>query len=976
MVSDQLKTEKPRLQYDDALATRWADSVLNGMSLKEKIGQLFMVEAYSNKDEAHAASVLNLIQRYHIGGVIFFQGSPHKQAVLTNRFQAASKMPLMIGIDGEWGLSMRLDSTIRFPRQMTLGATSDDSLMYLIGEEIARQCKRIGIHINFAPVVDINTNPINPVINSRSFGEKKELVSRMSQAYMHGMQDYGVLACAKHFPGHGNTDSDSHFTLPIVRELESHLDSVELFPFKSLISAGVASMMVAHLNIPSLDPTPSRASTLSPLIVDGLLRKKLGFDGLVFTDALNMKGVADYFEPGELAVMALKAGNDVLLFSRDVPKAWTAIHEAVDQGVVTLTELNDKVRRILKAKHRAGLHTISPVELNNLTADLNSSWAGYLAQKAYESSLVLLQNKDMSLPLRMDNHCAIATLSINEDEFGVFYQSISRMMPISKFKSGTDLKESQISKLVNELSAYDQVIVGIHKTTVKSAGGYGIPNWTDNLLARLASRTRLVTVLFGNTYALSRIPSAIKGQSVLVAHEDSELAQMAASQFVNGVSSTSAKLPASAGSVFKYGDGLSLKTSMLRLREAYPYEVNLSPIDFKVIDSIANKLIFDRAAPGCQVLVAWKDRVVFHKAFGRHGYEKGSKKVELTDMYDAASITKIAATGLAAMKLVDEGKLDVKRTVSYYLPELKNTNKSDLPIHEIMTHTSGLKNWIPFWQKTMANGKPSYDIYHKTPDANYHVPVCDSLFMSWTYRETMWSQIKDSELGTRGRYVYSDLGLIIMQRIIEKISGTTLDSYVYQHFFQPLGLVNIQYNPWRNIDMDRIPPTEKDTSFRKKLIKGYVHDQAAAMLGGVSGHAGLFSDSYSLAVIMQMLLNGGEYGGKRFLKGETVKLFTSQYSESDGHRGLLFDKPDRRKGESENTARMASTFTFGHTGFTGTAAWADPEHDLIFIFLSNRVHPDTEPNKMSKGRYRPNMMQAAYDVILRKATLPKPRFFN
>ncbi|MEY3342411.1 MAG: hypothetical protein RL090_95 [Bacteroidota bacterium] len=954
----------------DSLATSYADSVINTMDWDRKVGQLFMVEAYSNKDDAHVKAVSNLVRNFHIGGVIFFQGSPFRQASMTNLFQSQSKTPLLVGIDGEWGLSMRLDSTTRFPRQMTLGASNDDSLMFRVGAEIGRQCKRMGIHVNFAPVVDVNTNPINPVISSRSFGEDKKLVARMAIKYMEGMRQHGVLACGKHFPGHGNTDSDSHFTLPVVRELEGQLDSVELYPFREIIREGVASIMVAHLNIPALDPTPKRASTLSPEIVNGLLRKKMGFDGLIFTDALNMKGVADHFQSGELEILALKAGNDVLLFSKDVPVAWKAVRQAVSNGELDTSEINLKVKRVLKAKYKAGLHKYAPVDLNGLTKDLNTPYAKHLAELAYEKSLVLVYNRDAAVPLRMDHHCSMASLTINDDGSGAMYKYMSAMAPMQRYWGPKEPKESAIVKLVNDLAEHDYVVVGIHNTNIKASSGYGIPTWVDNVIKRLSSKTKVVVAVFGTAYSLSRVPSVKDCHALILAHEDTENAQKAVANLVFGVSGASARLPASTPSLFKMGDGVSLRSAMLRLRNADPFDVGLNPADFRQIDSICKRMITDKAAPGCQVLVAWKDRIVYHKAFGKHTYDREARNVELTDVYDVASVTKVASTAIAAMRLVDQGKLDINKPVSFYLHELKNSNKKDLSVSDIMTHTAGLKSWIPFYQQTLENGKPSYNFYHKKPDANYSVTVCDSLFIAKSYGSTMWDVIVDSPLGTKGKLVYSDLGLIIMQRIIEQISGVPLDRYVYDNFYKPLGLSNIMYNPWTSIPLNRIPPTERDTAFRKKVIKGYVHDPAAAMMGGVSGHAGLFSDSYSLAVIMQMLMNGGEYGGMRFISSQTVQLFTSKFAAGDSYRGLLFDKPDRRKGEPENTAKLASVFTFGHTGFTGTAVWADPEHDLVFVFLSNRVYPNAEPNKLSKGRYRPSAMQAAYDVILRKARMP------
>ncbi|MFM8950523.1 MAG: glycoside hydrolase family 3 N-terminal domain-containing protein [Bacteroidota bacterium] len=953
-------------------ANLWADSIMKKMDWDQKIGQLFMVEAYSNRDDEHLSSLLSMVDRQHIGGVIFFQGSPHKQAYMTNSLQQSSKVPLMVGIDGEWGLSMRLDSTVRFPRQMTLGASKSDTLIYAIGKEIARQCKRIGIHINFAPVIDINSNPINPVISSRSFGEDKRLVTRLATQYMNGMQDHGVLACAKHFPGHGNTDSDSHYTLPFVKDSASSIDSVELYPFKSLIKDNVASVMVAHLSIPALDTTANRATSLSPFVVDTLLRQRLGFKGLIFTDALNMKGVADYYEPGELAVLALKAGNDVLLFSRDVPAAWMRVRNALEQCELDSVEIDRKVRRILVSKYMAGLNDYLPIKLDGLTKDLNTPWAEYLAKTAYEKSLVLLTNRNGNIPIRMANHCTMASLTINEDSAGEFFQSISSMAPVSKFSAKGNLGETDIANLVKELEGFDYVVAGVHNTNIKSASGYGIPTWVDSLLLQIGSKTNLITIVFGNSYSLTRVPSAKNVGSLVLAHEDTRISQSVAANLVFGISGTNSTLPVSPLGLFSAGEGLPIRSSMLRLRNAYPYEVGMSPKDFNAIDSIANKLIAEKVAPGCQVLVAWKDRIVYHKAFGRHTYDPTSREVALTDIYDVASVTKIASTALAAMKLIDEGKLDIHKPASAYFKGLRKTNKKDLIISDIMTHTAGLKSWIPFWTSTVdSSGKPSYDFYHKVPDANYNIPVCDSLYISRTYEDLMWKEIFKSDLGSKGKMVYSDLGLLIMQQVIEHITKVPLDEYVYKNFYEPMGLVNILYKPLNRVSIDRIPPTEMDTVFRGKLVHGYVHDPAAAMLGGIAGHAGLFSDSYSLAVIMQMLLNGGEYGGKRYLNSQTIRQFTSKNGPGDLYRGLLFDKPDARKGVAENTARLASSFTFGHTGFTGTAVWADPEQDLVFVFLSNRVYPNAEPNKLSKGKYRPSMMQAAYEIILRNAGLPK-----
>ncbi|MFM7824009.1 MAG: glycoside hydrolase family 3 N-terminal domain-containing protein, partial [Bacteroidota bacterium] len=510
-------------------------------------------------------------------------------------------------------------------------------------------------------------------------------------------------------------------------------------------------------SIPALDTTANRATSLSPFVVDTLLRQRLGFIGLIFTDALNMKGVADYYEPGELAVLALKAGNDVLLFSRDVPAAWMRVRNALEQCELDSVEIDRKVRRILVSKYMAGLNDYLPIKLDGLTKDLNTPWAEYLAKTAYEKSLVLLTNRNGNIPIRMANHCTMASLTINEDSAGEFFQSISSMAPVSKFSAKGNLGETDIANLVKELEGFDYVVAGVHNTNIKSASGYGIPTWVDSLLLQIGSKTNLITVVFGNSYSLTRVPSAKNVGSLVLAHEDTRISQSVAANLVFGISGTNSTLPVSSLGLFSAGEGLPIRSSMLRLRNAYPYEVGMSPKDFNAIDSIANKLIAEKVAPGCQVLVAWKDRIVYHKAFGRHTYDPTSREVALTDIYDVASVTKIASTALAAMKLIDEGKLDIHKPASAYFKGLRKTNKKDLIISDIMTHTAGLKSWIPFWTSTVdSSGKPSYDFYHKVPDANYNIPVCDSLYISRTYKDLMWKEIFKSDLGSKGKMVYSD----------------------------------------------------------------------------------------------------------------------------------------------------------------------------------------------------------------------------
>ena len=949
----------------------WSDSVFATLSYEQKIGQLFMVDAFSNKDANHAAFIDSLIIKYHIGGVIFFQGGPVRQALLTNRFQKLTKVPLMIGIDGEWGLSMRLDSTVRFPRQMTLGAANNDSLVYEMALEIGRQCNRMKIHTNFAPVADINNNPLNPVINSRSFGENKLKVTASALNYMQGLHEKKIISCGKHFPGHGNTDTDSHYALPKLLQTIEELDTVELYPFRELMAHQLASVMVAHLFIPALDTAFNQASTLSREVVTKLLRSKLGFEGLVFTDALNMKGVASFYPSGELELKALQAGNDILLYSANVEQAWMRIHFAIQNCEIDQEEIDAKVKRILMAKHWGGLNNSALVDTTNLIADLNNDHAKYLSSRLFEKAITVLRNDDSSLPLISVPGQRIASLVVNDSLRNPFQEMLLNYDRVNLFRCDRDPSSVVADSLFNVLSTYDKVIFSIHNTSVKATSGYGISDAVATLMNRLNASTKLIAVVFGNSYCLTRLPGLDSVPASILSYEDTWAPQYYTAQLIYGAAIADGMLPVTPVKGYEAGMGLCFNPAPVRLRFGDPEESGIAPENFSMIDRLAEKAISERAIPGCQVLVAWKGNVVYQKSFGYFTYEKNASHVTNTDLYDIASITKIAATALALMKLQEEGKIDIDRKASRYFHELKKTNKKDLVISDILTHQAGLKSWIPFWQSTLENGKISYNIFHPEKDVNYSVQVCDSLFILNSYRDKIWDEIYESPVGQQGVYLYSDLGMLIMQRVIEEVTEMPLDAYLEKNFYEPLGLTRLMFNPVQSKSGMRTIPTEMDTAFRKKLVNGFVHDPAAAMLGGVAGNAGLFSDAGNLAVIMQMLLNKGKYGGMQFFKPETVDLFTSRFNEnSTNRRGLVFDKPDVIAGKNGPTAISASPATFGHSGFTGTAAWADPDHDLVFIFLSNRVHPSAENKKLATGNYRTDIMEGVYEIIKNAAPAP------
>lgn len=941
--------------YESPAATKWADSVLHSMSYYEKLGQLFMVATWSNKDSVHINYITGLIDSLKIGGVIFFQGGPVRQANLTNYYQSRSRIPLMVGIDGEWGLSMRLDSTIRFPRQMTLGAGNSDSLVLQMGREIGRQCKRMGIHINFAPDVDINNNPKNPVINSRSFGEDRFAVARLGKLYMKGMQDEGVMACAKHFPGHGNADTDSHFALPLINQPAEAIDTIELYPFKELISEQVASVMVAHLQVPSLDSSAGIASTLSKPIVTGLLREKLGFNGLIITDALDMKGVASYYSSGELELRALLAGNDILLNTENVYAAVKRIHLAVQNCEIEQDEVDSHVLKILQSKFWSGLNNYKPVITDNLIADLKNEKAQWLNYQLYENSITLLKNKNEIIPVKPFESDKIASLVINDVADNLFQQTLNNYAKVDCFTMSSAASKEERKKLVDVLKSYDIIITSIHNTSTNASKNFGITEQMQDMVDEMSCLRKNILCLFGNAYTTLKFEKADDFDAVILAYEDTYLPQYFTAQTIFGGNSFNGKLPVTLTEKWHKGSGNSLSQNNT-LKLTLPEEVVNDNDSLFAIEEIIRNSMKDSVFPGCQILAASDGKIFYNKAFGNPAYGD-STKVKTSDLYDIASVTKIASTALAAMYLYEHHKLDLDAKISKYLPELKKTNKANITVKDLMAHQAGLKSWIPFYKSTLDSARLSPAIYNTIQTNDYKIHVADSIWMNAEHKDKIWKEIIASPVENPGKYVYSDLGLIILQRIIEKITGDSINVYVKDHFYKPMGLWRITFNPLSEFKVSEIIPSEVDTVFRKQTIRGYVHDPAAAMFGGVSGHAGLFSNAQSLLVIMQMLMNGGSYNGKRYLKKETVDAFTSQaFPGTSNRRGLLFDRPDQDVKNSP-AAQSASSFSFGHAGFTGTCAWADPSKKLVYIFLSNRVYPSSANNELAKRNIRTEIME-------------------
>ena len=922
------------------LATKspWADSVFQSLSPDERIAQLFMVAAYSGKDELHYREVEKLVSENKIGGLIFFKGNPTKQAALTNRYQSASKTPLFIAIDAEWGLSMRLDSTVLYPRQMMLGAIQNDTLIYRMGQQIAKQCRRMGIQINFAPVIDINNNAKNPVINNRSFGEVKELVARLGLAYMKGMQDNGIIACGKHFPGHGDTDMDSHKSLPTIPHGRARLDSLELYPFKELIREGLASMMVAHLYIPSLDSTENMASTLSPKIVTGLLKNELGFEGLIFTDALNMKGVSSYYAPGEVDVKALLAGNDILLFAENVPLAISKIKAAVSEGKITQEEIDKRCLKILKAKEWAGLNKFSPVSTDLLVDELNLPEYEVLNHQLAKQSLTLIKNDSNLLPLKGPDTVKTVYLNIGGTNNNAFIETLKLYGKIDQIQIPRALSAVEEKILIEKCRPYSRIIIGFHRTNNNPKRNFGVTLQSIAIHNTLAKDHEVVTALFGNPYVLESFGDLAETEAFVVGYQDSPYTNSAAAQLIFGGLIPHGKLPVSGSHYFPAGTGLTFEHK-IRLGYVLPGEIGVDTEKLKEIDQICESSIRKKAFPGCQVVAIKDGEVFYNKSFGYHTYEK-TQKVRNDDLYDLASVTKIAATTIALIKLQKEGLIDIDKRLTDYIPEwVDSTRYERMVIREMLAHQAGLQPWIPFYTQTLIDGKPDPSIYSTDSSAGLE-KVAEHLFISANYDTVMLKKIVEKPLRSK-TYKYSDLGYYFLKAIIEKQTGMTIDQYTEENFYKPMGLIDMTYYPLYKFPKDRITPTEDDDYFRHQLIWGNVHDMGAAMQGGAGCHAGLFSNALDLATLMYMLINDGNYGGVNYLDKDTISDFTRCQFCPKNRRGAGFDKPVRSL-DGGPTCDKVSLSSFGHSGFTGTLTWADPDKGIVYVFLSNRVHPDAE----------------------------------
>ncbi len=966
-----LRAQEPLRPIFFSTDSSWVDSVYKSLTPRERIGQLMMVAAFSNKGPEHQKEIERLIREDGIGGIAFFQGGPVRQAVLVNRYQSISKVPILMAIDAEWGLAMRLDSTTKFPYQMALGAIRDNGIIYRMGSQIASQLKETGIQMNFAPVVDVNSNPANPVINYRSFGENPYQVAEKGIAYMNGLQDNHILATAKHFPGHGDSDTDSHLALPRINRSMAQLDSVELYPFRQLIGKRLGSVMVAHLDVPALESREKVPTTLSHAVITNLLSENLGFNGLVVTDALNMKGVTLTNPPGEIEWKAIEAGNDLLIYVSDVDIAIKGIEQAIASGKISESDIEKSCRKILAVKHWTGLNSWKPLRTDSLPERLNNTAASVINHELVEASLTVLQNRDNLMPVKNLDKLKIASVILGRDQETIFQHRLNAYAQVDRFQLPEAASPDQIRALIQKLQSYGLVIFGVQNMDQRAAKNYGLSETETVVIDQVAEKVPAIAAIFGNPYSIGKLKDPKKLAGLILAYQESELSMDLTAQLIFGGIGATGRLPVSVKPWFNAGDGMDTQGG-IRFSYTLPEAVGMdSGFLKKKIDSISEAGIAAGAYPGCEVFAARNGRVIFHACYGKHMPES-DQLVAPDDLFDFASVTKTSAPLAAIMRLVQEKKISLNAPFSKYWTDFKGTDKGTVSVRQVLAHVAGLPSWIPFWVDTKnQDGTFKENTLKDQPTDQFSVRVSEGLWRYNSYDKNIYKQIKLAPAMRERKYVYSDLSFHLWPKIVEKLTKSKYESYLKDQFYRPLGANSLTYNPLRFFPPEQIVPTERDTFFRMEVLQGYVHDEGAAMLGGVSGNAGLFGTAEDLGKMYQMYLWMGSYGGKQFIDKDIVKEFTRYQYESAGvRRGLGFDKPSISNHTLSYTdsypCPSASPSSFGHSGYTGTFVWADPENGLLYVFLSNRVYPTRDNNKLSDLMIRKAILQALYDSITKK----------
>lgn len=960
----------------DPRCREWVDSIFNKMSLKEKVGQLFVYTIAPVDNKPNMNLLRSVVEDYKVGGLLFSKGELNTQAMITNKAQEMAGTPLMITFDGEWGLSMRIKDTPVYARNMVLGCISNEQLIYEYGQEVARQFRELGVHVNFAPVADVNINPKNPVINTRSFGEDPRNVADKVILYSSGLESKGVLSVSKHFPGHGDTETDSHHALPMLNFTRQRLDSIELYPFRQAIRAGLGGIMVGHLEVPALTPDKGVPSSLSPHIVRNLLTNELGFKGLIFTDALAMKGVAG---TKHLSLAAIRAGNDIVLTPRNLKEEIDAVVRAVKEGELSVEEIDTKCKKILSYKYALGLSKQKKIQLSGLSNRINTPYARDLGTRLSEAAITVASNKNQILPLD-DNTRRVAMIHVGATGANAaFEHGLRRHVSVKRIQLKPYTLGPERRILRDTLSAYKRVIVCISEKEL-------IPY--KEFFSELPAETQIVYVFFTPEKPMEQLQDALeKASAVILAHSDEKNIQVRVAQILFGETIADGRLSTSVGRVFRPGDGVTITPQTIH--HFVPEEYGIQSKVLRRIDDVVSEGLNADAFTGCQIVILKEGKTMYSKAFGTFS-GKGSDPITTASIFDVASLSKTSATLLAIMKLYDKGKFSLSDKASTYLQFLKETDKKDITIRELLLHETGLPSTIFFYLQaidkdsyegrlfkasrdrlhTVQTGTQTFAQPHFTfidglvsgkPDEVYALQMYDNLWMNHSFNDSIDAGIVRARVGTKS-YRYSCINFIILQKLVEQVSGMTLDGYLNQEFYTPMGLKRTAYQPLNSFLKTEIVPSSIDHFLRKGIIQGTVHDEAAAFQGGVSGNAGLFSTAQEIALIHQMILNSGELNHRRYLSRETCKLFTTERSKNS-RRGLGFDKPDMKDQRKNPCGKLAPAATYGHTGFTGSCAWVDPENKLVYVFLSNRTYPNVWVNKLAKLQIRERIQDIIYEAM-------------
>ena len=958
-------------EKSNAACKAWVDSVYRSMSDRERVAQLFIPSINPQNESAAKTSIAKYIKTEKMGGLLFYKGEVEEYVTLTNYAQSIAEIPVMMTLDGEWGLSMRMKNTPRFPYNMGLGAISDEQLLYEYGREMARECREMGIHVNFAPVLDVNSNPDNPVIGYRSFGEDPERVARLGVAYSRGLEDGGVLSVSKHFPGHGDTSVDSHKALPTVSHDKATFEKVDIFPFKKYIKSGLSGVMVGHLSVPALDKTGTPAS-LSKVVTSDLLRDEMGFEGLIFTDALSMKGATTSTNN---CVSALLAGADVLLSPENPVSDLNAVMSAIKSGKITMAMIETRCKKMLEYKYVLNLKKEQPIVEKGIFDRLNSLSADAVNRKLSAGLITILRNETNLLPIRGLAERSIAVVNIGEAKDNEFVRSIKKYAKVDVYSSVGGLSATTLSAI----KKHDVVIVGVFSHNASAR----------QVFSQLKTASNIVPVFFVNPYEMAQFGTSLKELKTLVlGYDNTTLIQEYAAQAIFGGIDVNGILPVNLNGIATMGTGVKIKKSRLGYTSPLAAGFN-ADLEYR-IDSLVNIGLATKAFPGCQVLVAKDGNVVLNKSYGTLDFVSKNKVTDET-IYDLASVSKTTGTLPGVMKAYDEGLFELNAPVSKYIEALQGGDKEDITVKELLYHESGMPAAVNMFammmDTTTYSGKliqPRYsDIYsikiengaygHKDAKLRndiissratdrFNIKAADGIYVGQATMDTIMSRIYNIKLRDSKRYNYSCLNFCLLMNMEECVTGRPHDEWVDETIFAPLGANHIGYRPLKWYDKKHIAPTEKDNYLRRQTVHGFVHDETANFSGGVQGNAGLFSNANDLAKLCQMWLNGGEYGGERILSEKTVKLFTTSKSPTC-RRGLGFDKPDKRNEKNSPTCREASSATYGHTGFTGTCFWVDPQSNLIYIFLCNRVNPTRNNSAFSQLSIRPRLFSEVYEAL-------------